>query len=165
MPHDTSFLIWRLQAGVLVVIIFCLSQLFAAPPEPTADLATVVAQVAAQVDRQGDRFDFMFKHDDWELSMSAVLSVDGKSLWLMSWLDELPREAALVPRNALLRLLATNDAMGNGKFFAYIPNNRRFVLQRSVPNEGIDEKKLASLLKDLAETVVETEPVWCVEKW
>ena len=134
---------------------------------PVADvgLADILRQVVEKVDTQGERFDFMFTHKEWDLSMSVVPSVDKKSLWIMAWLDELPKEAARVPRNCLLRLLATNDAMGNGKFFAYIPNNRRFVLQRAVPYEAIDAKKLKALLQDLAETVGETEPVWQVEKW
>ena len=38
--------------------------------------------------------------------MSAVLSQNGQSIWLMAWLDELPRSSAEVPRAALLRLLA-----------------------------------------------------------
>ncbi len=115
------------------------------------------------------RFDFGFKakmdDDEWELSMSAVLSQDGESVWLMAWLDELPKSAADVPRTALLRLLAANDKMGNGKFFAYIANNRRFVLQRVVATEGLDTAKFRVILQDLGATVVETYPQWSVANW
>jgi len=114
------------------------------------------------------RYDFRFqaKHDeDWALSMSAVLSEDGSSIWIMAWLDELPRSSREVPRVALLRLLADNDKMGNGKFFAYIPGNRRFVLQRVIPNQGITAKKFRDLLSDLGKTVSDTHGHWNVAGW
>ena len=40
---------------------------------------------------QEQRYDFAFKATiedaEWELSMSAVLSQDGSSIWVMAWLD------------------------------------------------------------------------------
>lgn len=115
------------------------------------------------------RFDFAFKAalngEEWELSMSAVLSQDGESLWVMAWLDELPKSAADVPRTALLRLLAANDKMGGGKFFAYIANNRRFVLQRVVGSIGLTAGDFRLCLQDLGATVVETYPQWAVANW
>jgi hypothetical protein len=115
------------------------------------------------------RFDFAFKaalnSEEWELSMSAVLSQDGESLWVMAWLDELPTSAADVPRTALLRLLAANDKMGGGKFFAYIANNRRFVIQRVIGSYGLTAADFRLCLQDLGATVVETYPQWCVANW
>lgn len=114
------------------------------------------------------RYDFRFqaKHDeDWALSMSAVLSNDGESIWIMAWLDELPRAAREVPRVALLRLLADNDKLGGGKFFAYIPGNRRFILQRNIPNRDITTKKFRGMLKDLGKTVSDTHGHWNVASW
>jgi hypothetical protein len=115
------------------------------------------------------RFDFGFKatleQDQWELSMSAVLSQDGESVWVMAWLDELPKSSAEVPRTALLRLLSANDKMGNGKFFAYIAANRRFVLQRVVPTSAMSSAELRATLQDLGATVVETHPQWAVANW
>ena len=115
------------------------------------------------------RFDFAFKAalngEEWELSMSAVLSQDGESIWVMAWLDELPKSAADVPRTALLRLLAANDKMGGGKFFAYIANNRRFVLQRVIGSQGITPTDFRMVLQDLGATVVETYPQWAVANW
>ncbi|HAH48527.1 MAG TPA: hypothetical protein DCM07_27525, partial [Planctomycetaceae bacterium] len=56
------------------------------------------------------RYDFQFKanqsKEEWELSMSAVLSENGEWVWVMAWLDPLPRSAADVPRTAMLRLLS-----------------------------------------------------------
>ena len=84
------------------------------------------------------RYDFAFKTsvrgEEWKFSMSSVLSRNGESVWVMAWLDEIPTNANEVTRTALLRLLAANDRLGNGKFFAYIPSNKRFVLQRVVKN-------------------------------
>lgn len=115
------------------------------------------------------RFDFGFKatleQDQWELSMSAVLSQDGESIWLMAWLDELPKSSADVPRTALLRLLSANDKMGNGKFFAYIATNRRFVLQRVLSTQGMNAPEFRTALQDLGATVVETYPQWAVSNW
>lgn len=132
-------------------------------------LGQLVAALGIKPEKQQQRYDFAFRANlddqEWTLSMSTVLSTDGQSVWIMAWLDELPKNATDVPRNALLRMLATNDAMGNGKFFAYIPNNRRFVLQRSVPNEGMTQAKFRQLLQDLGGTVVETYPVWSVSGW
>lgn len=115
------------------------------------------------------RYDFVFKStvddEDWNLSMSVVLSADGTSLWMMAWLDELPKSAADVPRTALLRLLSDNDKLGKGKFFAWIPANRRFVLQRVISNEGMNAKAMDEALRDLGSTVVQTYPHWSVANW
>ena len=118
---------------------------------------------------QTKRYDFSFKaihgKEEWELSMSAVLSQNGKSIWVMAWLDELPHSAADVPRTSLLRLLAANDNLGKGTFFAYIANNRRFVLERIVPNENISTAGFRKVLQDLGANVVETYPHWSVANW
>jgi len=115
------------------------------------------------------RYDFPFKatieEAEWDLSMSAVLSQDGTSIWIMAWLDELPRSAADVPRTALLRLLSDNDKLGKGKFFAYIPANRRFVLQRVLPNENVTAASFRAALEDLGQSVAATHAHWYVPNW
>jgi hypothetical protein len=115
------------------------------------------------------RYDFRFRSayegEEWNLTMSTVLSKDESSIWVMAWLDTLPKSAADVPRTALLRLLAENDRLGNGKFFAYIAANRRFVLQRVVDNQDMNTAKFAGILKDLGQSVALTEPFWTVENW
>lgn len=115
------------------------------------------------------RYDFEFKavqnKEEWELSMTAVLSQDGNSIWLMAWLDQLPKSSADVPRTALLRLLSDNDRLGNGKFFAYVATNRRFVLQRVIPNEAVTTKVFRSWLDDLGNSVVDTYDHWSVAAW
>lgn len=132
-------------------------------------LGNLLGAMGLKPNKLQQRYDFDFtaiiEEEDWVLSMSSVLSQDGQSLWVMAWLDELPRSAAEVPRTALLRLLARNDKMGSGKFFTYIPTNRRFVLQRVVANENMTTKKYLGILKDLGRTVVETYPEWSVENW
>ena len=132
-------------------------------------LGNLLAAMGLEPTKNDDRYDFAFKalhnKNEWGLSMSAVLSQDGESVWLMAWLDELPRSAADVPRTALLRLLANNDRMGNGKFFAYVASNRRFVLQRVVDNHGISTASFRDVLKDLGTSVVLTHPHWSVANW
>lgn len=132
-------------------------------------LGSLIKAMGIEPRKVEKRYDFQFKakyrEDEWELSMSAVLSQDKKSVWVMAWLDELPRSAADVPRTALLRLLAQNDQMGNGKFIAYIASNRRFVLQRVVANENITTAKFRSILQDVGASVVETYPYWAVSNW
>lgn len=132
-------------------------------------LGQLISALGLQPNKKDKRYDFAFQaqlHDQsWELSMSAVLSGNGESVWLMAWLDELPKASNDVPRTALLRLLAENDQMGDGKFFAYIPANRRFVLQRTVSNEGLTSAKLRLLLQDLGGSVVETYPIWHTGNW
>jgi hypothetical protein len=149
------------------------------PAQPAADrlpgqlsedqLGQMIAALGIKPDKQQQRFDFAFKakmgEQEWELSMSSVLSRDGKSIWLMAWLDPLPTSANDVPRNALLRLLAKNDELGSGKFFAYIPSNRRFVLQQVVPNENMTSAKFKYLLQDLGTSVVDSHDTWSVSKW
>ncbi len=115
------------------------------------------------------RYDFAFKAtieaEEWDLSMSTVLSQDSSSVWVMAWLDELPKSAADVPRTALLRLLSDNDKLGKGKFFTYIAANRRFVLQRVIPNENITSERFRAVLDDLGQSVVATHPHWKVDNW
>jgi hypothetical protein len=132
-------------------------------------LGQLIQAIGLKPEKQEQRYDFAFaanlEEQKWELSMSAVLSQDGQSVWIMAWLDECPKSAADVPRTALLRLLAENDKLGSGKFFAYIPNNRRFVLQRVVPNEDMTSAKFKLMLQDLGTTVVETYSTWSVAGW
>jgi hypothetical protein len=134
-----------------------------------ADLGNMLRAMGLKPKKEEKRYDFRFKailnKEEWELSMSAVLSTNGKSVWVMAWLDELPKSAADVPRTALLRLLADNDRLGKGKFFAYIASNRRFVLQRIVPNENVTTASFRDVLKDLGATVVVTYPHWSVSNW
>ena len=132
-------------------------------------LGEMISALGIKPEKQEQRFDFAFKakmgEEEWELSMSSVLSQDGKTIWVMAWLDPLPESAAAVPRNALLRLLAENDHIGNGKFFAYIPSNRRFVMQKVVPNENMTSAKFKVILQDLGTSVVEAYPIWAVKNW
>ena len=115
------------------------------------------------------RYDFAFKTsirgEEWKFSMSSVLSRNGESVWVMAWLDQIPSHAAEVPRTALLRLLAANDRMGNGKFFAYIPTNKRFVMQRVLKNERMNKRVLMETLHDLSVSVAEEYPIWTVSNW
>jgi hypothetical protein len=150
----------------------------AAPEAPLAPLPGQVneEQLGLMLDSLGlkpekkqQRYDFAFtaafEEQEWELSMSAVLSHDQQSVWIMAWLDELPKSSNDVPRTALLRLLAENDRLGQGKFFAYIPANRRFVMQRVVTNENLTSAKLRFLLQDLGSSVIDTYAVWSVQGW
>ncbi|MFK7817325.1 MAG: hypothetical protein AB8G99_01290 [Planctomycetaceae bacterium] len=115
------------------------------------------------------RYDFAFKAvykgEEWKLSMSTVLSQNEETIWVMAWLDQVPSSSADVPRMSLLRLLAANDRLGNGKFFAYIPTNKRFVLQRVVSNKNMTSANLRNILKDLGTTVIEEYPTWSVAGW
>ncbi|MCA9076745.1 MAG: twin-arginine translocation signal domain-containing protein [Planctomycetaceae bacterium] len=132
-------------------------------------LEQLITSLGLKPNQNEQRFDFGFKaalnEEEWELSMSAVLSQDGNTVWVMAWLDELPKSSAEVPRTALLRLLAANDQMGNGKFFAYIAANRRFVLQRVVETKNLDKDEFKVTLQDLGATVVETYDQWAVVNW
>jgi len=116
------------------------------------------------------RYDFAFaskidKEDEWELSMSVVLSEDTKTIWVMAWLDELPVSAVDVPRTALLRLLADNDRIGNGQFFAYVLDNKRFALERVIANENITASGLREILVELGKNVAGTHAHWSVANW
>jgi hypothetical protein len=133
------------------------------------ELGAMIRAMGIQAKLDDRRFDFSFpatyNKEPWTLSMSAVLSENGNSVWVMAWLDQCPKTAAEVPRTALLRLLAKNDTLGNGKFFAYIPANTRFVLERVVPNENITTAHFREVLQDLGAAVVETYPYWSVSNW
>lgn len=134
-----------------------------------ASLGNLLGAMGLETKKVDQRYDFTFKavhnKEEWDLSMTAVLSQDGSSVWVMAWLDECPRSAADVPRTALLRLLSDNDRMGNGKFFAYVASNRRFVLQRVIPNENITTAYFRGILQDLGGSVVQTYPHWAVANW
>ncbi len=134
-----------------------------------AELGNLLKAMGAEVKLEDKRYDFSFparyNKEEWNLSMSAVLSENGNAIWVMAWLDACPKTAAEVPRTALLRLLAKNDTMGNGKFFAYIQANNRFVLQRVIPNDNITTARFREVLQDLGAGVVETFPYWSVANW
>jgi hypothetical protein len=132
-------------------------------------LGRLIESLGLKATRDQQRYDFHFRAlyegEEWELTMSAVLSQNRQSIWLMAWLDELPRSAADVPRTALLRLLANNDRLGKGRFFAYITSNRRFVLEQVVPNENVTPASFRKTLQELGASVVETYPYWAVANW
>ena len=132
-------------------------------------LGTLLKAMGLDAKLSEQRYDFAFKSTiedaEWELSLSAVLSQDGTSIWIMAWLDELPKSSADVPRTALLRLLSDSDKLGKGKFFAYIAANRRFVLQRVIPNENITALAFRGALDDLGQSVVATHAHWSVANW
>ena len=134
-----------------------------------AELGEMLSAVGLKPTKTEQRYDFAFKTsyrgEEWKFSMSAVLSRNGQSMWVMAWLDQIPPTANEVPRTALLRLLAANDRLGNGKFFAYIPTNKRFVLQRIVKNENITMKEMQRILQDLAASVADEYPTWSVAGW
>ena len=134
--------------------------------EQLGNLLKAMGLEATKVD---SRYDFQFKaihnKEEWDLSMTAVLSQDGSAIWLMAWLDQLPKSSADVPRTALLRLLSDNDRLGNGKFFAYVATNRRFVLQRVVANEGVTTKIFRGWLDDLGGSVADSFDHWSVSAW
>jgi len=140
-----------------------------APGQLTQEsLGKLLESLSLKTNLVDTRYDFKFKanHEEaWVLSMSAVLSNDGETVWIMAWLDELPSSASDVPRVALLRLLADNDKMGNGKFFSFIPGHKRFALQRVVANRNMSTKKFRSLLIDLGKTVADTHGHWNVASW
>ena len=132
-------------------------------------LGQLLATLGLEAKKKLQRYDFAFSavvsEEEWQLSMSAVLSQDGTDVWIMAWLDELPKSSAEVPKTALLRLLAQNDELGDGKFFAYIPTARRFVMQRTVPNNQLTSAQLRVALQDLGASVVQTYPIWAVANW
>ncbi|MGV2334720.1 MAG UNVERIFIED_CONTAM: hypothetical protein LVR18_11605 [Planctomycetaceae bacterium] len=138
----------------------------AAAPQPgrlsEEQLGEMLAAVGLQPKKTEQRYDFAFKMnyrgEEWKFSMSAVLSRNGESVWVMAWLDQIPQTSAEVPRTALLRLLAANDRLGEGKFFAYIPTNKRFVMQRVIPNRDLTNKKMMETLQDLASSVADEYP-------
>lgn len=74
-----------------------------------ADLGNVLAAIGLKPTRTEQRYDFAFKTsyrgEEWKFSMSAVLSRNSESVWVMAWLDQIPAKASEVPRMALLRLL------------------------------------------------------------
>ncbi len=116
-------------------------------------------------DKSTYHFTFPAKLDvEWNMTMSAVLSEDEDSIWLMAWLNELPKSAADVPRTALLRLLAENDKMGKA-FFAYMPSTRRFILERVIENANITTESFKEDMLELARFVIETQSVWSVAEW
>jgi hypothetical protein len=130
-------------------------------------LGNLLAALGLKATREKTQYNFTFpaKLDlEWNMTMSAVLSSDEESIWLMAWLNELPKSASEVPRTALLRLLAENDKMGKA-FFAYIPSTRRFVLERVIDNDGITTASFKEDMLDLARLVIDTQPVWTVSEW
>ncbi len=132
-------------------------------------LGQLISALGLEPEKKMQRYDFAFQavvdEEEWELSMSAILSQDQSDVWIMAWLDPLPTSSAEVPKTALLRLLAQNDELGNGKFFSYIPATRRFVLQRTLPNNQLTSAKLRLSLQDLGASVVQTYPIWSVSNW
>ncbi len=130
-------------------------------------LGEILTGLGIKTTREKSQYNFTFPaklEEEWNMTMSTVLSADEQSIWVMAWLNELPKSAADVPRTALLRLLAENDKMGNA-FFAYMPSTKRFVLERVIENENITQKSFKNDMLDLARNVIDTAPYWTVSEW
>ncbi|HEY3963243.1 MAG TPA: hypothetical protein VGM05_01720 [Planctomycetaceae bacterium] len=111
-------------------------------------------------------FTFPFKAEsEWNMTMRATMSTDELGIWITAFLAEMPQTAADVPRTALLKLLAQNDDLGDGIFFAYIPKVRQIVLERMIDNEGITSASFKESIRELATRVTETQPLWTVSEW
>lgn len=162
---------WMIVCACLGIFYAHLNTLQAQEQNKLTDrsLGTMLKAMGLKPKLEEKRYDFRFKAmyegEEWILTMSAVLSQNGESLWLMAWLDDLPKSSADVPRTALLRLLADNDRLGKGKFFAYISSNRRFVLQRVMINNDLTTAAVRDALEDLGGSVAQTYPHWSVANW
>lgn len=111
-------------------------------------------------------FTFPFKADiEWNMTMSATMSTDELGIWITAYLSEMPQTAADVPRTALLKLLAQNDELGDGIFFAYISKVRKIVMERMIPNEDITSASFKESIRELATRVTETQSLWTVSEW
>ena len=134
-----------------------------------ASLGRMLGTLGLKPTAAGTRFDFEFQtregDQEWGFAMSAVISQDSGTIWLMAWLEEMPKQASKVPAAALLRMLAENDRLGNGKFFAYDRQNRRFLMQRVIPNEGITPAVLRDVIDDMAKGVIGSHVTWSVAQW
>jgi hypothetical protein len=130
-------------------------------------LGKLLAAMGLKATKEKTQYNFTFPaklDEEWNMTMSAVLSTDEDSIWLMAWLNELPKSSAEVPRTALLRLLAENDKMGKA-FFAYMPTTRRFILERVIDNENITTESFKEDMLELARFVIDTQAVWSVAEW
>jgi len=132
-------------------------------------LGQLLSSMGLKPKQAAQRFDFGFSDvhggEQWRYSMSAVLSQNRESIWIMAWLDQLPEHSDDVSREALLQLLSANDRLGDGKFFAYLPTHRRFVMQRVIPNRDLDQRQFRSVLRDLAGSVTAEHSAWSVASW
>ena len=164
-------------AAVLAAVAATAAPLLKAADAPAAvpgrlsheQLGQMLQAMGLKVSQQQQRYDFSFRatygEDEWDLTMSAVLSQNGESVWVMAWLDELPQSSVEVPKIALLRLLANNDRLGKGQFFAFVASNRRFVLQRVVDNQNLTSAGLRQTLQELGGAVAQTHAYWAVANW
>ena len=162
-------------AGVLVVLVAWVADwsdaadVTKAGSVDPASLGRMLGTLGLKPTAAGTRFDFEFQtregDQEWGFAMSAVISQDSGTIWLMAWLEEMPKQASKVPAAALLRMLAENDRLGNGKFFAYDRQNRRFLMQRVIPNEGITPAVLRDVIDDMAKGVIGSHVTWSVAQW
>jgi hypothetical protein len=162
-------------AGVLVVLVAWAADwsdaadVTKAGSVDPASLGRMLGTLGLKPTAAGTRFDFEFQtregDQEWGFAMSAVISQDSGTIWLMAWLEEMPKQASKVPAAALLRMLAENDRLGNGKFFAYDRQNRRFLMQRVIPNEGITPAVLRDVIDDMAKGVIGSHVTWSVAQW
>ncbi len=116
------------------------------------------------------RYDFRFSHQydgqPWQFTMSAVLSQDGETLWLLAWLGTVPEDTQAVNAQQLLQLLALNDKIAPRRFFAYLPTYKRLVLEQpiSLQNRRLDGKTLRQYVIDFGKVVASTYPHWSLEE-
>src|SRR5260370_25912645 len=88
------------------------------------ELGNLLKALGLKTTREKSQYNFTLPvelDEEWDMTMSAVLSADGDSIWITAWLNDLPKSAAEEPRTALLRLLTEHGQLGKA-FFPYSTN-------------------------------------------
>lgn len=130
-------------------------------------LGAMIREMGLEPYRVQSRYDLQYLTEvngqEIELSLSAVLRENNSLVRIRAWLDPLP--AGAVPGEPLLEMLARNEEMHRGLRFAYSKQMGRFLLEKTVPNNGLTPQLLTGIFQDVSQGVTENWSVWSTSNW
>ena len=95
---------------------------------------------------------------EWSLPVEITISEDGKQLTVAMFLSVVEMESTLTVRNVLAILEANRKYAPTS--FAYNSEQKRFELDRVLPNEKITANVVRNTIDRLANVALETESLW-----
>lgn len=130
-------------------------------------LGNLLTDMDLETSRFDRRHDFLYHADledqELELFFSVYLNETQDELRVRAWLDPLPEN--VISEEPLLKLLGRNIELPPGMHYGYSSETRRFLLEASLANRGIQAERLTDVFNNVASEVAASWSLWSTSEW
>ncbi|WP_237228454.1 type III secretion system chaperone [Rubinisphaera sp. JC750] len=127
----------------------------------------LLSEMDLETSRFERRHDFLYHADledqELELFFSVYLNETEDELRVRAWLDPLPEN--VISEEPLLKLLGRNIQLPPGMHYGYSSETRRFLLEASLTNRGIQAERLTNVFNNVAGEVAASWSLWSTSEW